>query len=86
MVCRGFASNRFGYTQVQLQSMHATVRVRHTLACATQPQDEHVLLDRLEPIQLVPPGLWVPLNKGFGQCSQIKLLVSIYSIHWNPCY
>ena len=58
-----------------------TVGVRHTLACATQPQHEHVLLDRLEPVQLV-----VPLNKEFGQCLQIKLLVSIYSIHGNPCY
>ena len=28
---------------------------RATLACATQPQHEHVLLDRLEPVQLVPP-------------------------------
>ena len=51
-----------------------TVRVRHTLACATQPHHEHVLLDRLEPVQLVPPRLWVPLNKGFGQCFKVATL------------
>ena len=58
---------------------HAT-HVLKWYACLTQPQDEHVHLDRLQPVQLVPPRLWMPLNNGFGQCLQIKLLVSIYSI------